>query len=219
MGLLAAAGRIGATVAAMAATRLELAAVEIQEEARRLFGYLALTMVAAILVAGAFLLTAVFVILVFWESYRLQAVAAMIALLGFSGAALRPPRCRPRWPSCATISITSGTPVPASRKRPMNESALAARRRALIERCAEQRVGLAYEWKALGRPGAAVASSLASSVVSILPPVVSRYAAWLLAHRRLSLGLAGASLGLALLRPKRALHVARLAVAGWRMLR
>lgn len=105
----------------------------------------------------------------------------------------------------------------------MNESALAARRRELVERCAEQRVGLAYEWKALRRPGAAVSSSLASSVASavaaFLPPVVAQFVSRLLAHRRLTLGLAGASLGLSLLRPKRALRVARMAVAGWRMLR
>lgn len=88
MGLLAAAGRIGATVAAMAATRLELAAVEVQEEARRLLGYLVWTLLGASLVAGAFMLCAVFVILVFWDTYRLQAVAAMIALLGLGGAAL-----------------------------------------------------------------------------------------------------------------------------------
>jgi uncharacterized membrane protein YqjE len=88
MALFAAAGRIGATLAAMAATRLELAAVEVQQEARGLVGYAAWTLVGAILVAGAFLLTAVFVILVFWDTWRLQAVAAMIALLGLSGAFL-----------------------------------------------------------------------------------------------------------------------------------
>lgn len=86
--MFAAAGRIGATVAAMAATRLELAAVEVQHEARQLVSYAAWTLVAASLVAGAFLLMALFVILVFWDTWRLQAVAAMIALLGFSGAFL-----------------------------------------------------------------------------------------------------------------------------------
>jgi uncharacterized membrane protein YqjE len=88
MGMFAAAGRIGATVAAMAATRLELAAVEARQEARQLVSYAAWTLVGACLVAGATLLTALFVILVFWDSYRLQAVAAMIALLGAGGGFL-----------------------------------------------------------------------------------------------------------------------------------
>jgi uncharacterized membrane protein YqjE len=88
MAFFAAAGRIGATVASMAATRLELAAIDVRQEARQLVGYAAWTLVAASLVAGAILLAALFVILVFWDSYRLQAVAAMIAVLGLSGAFL-----------------------------------------------------------------------------------------------------------------------------------
>src|SRR4051812_48032966 len=88
MAMFAAAGRIGATLAAMAATRLELAAVEVQQEARRLLGYLAWTLLAAGLAAGAVMLAALFVILLFWDSYRLQAVAGMAVLLGLAAAAL-----------------------------------------------------------------------------------------------------------------------------------
>jgi uncharacterized membrane protein YqjE len=70
----------------MAGTRLELAAVEFQEDARRLLGYLAWSLLAVFLAAGAILLAALFVILLFWDSYRLQAVAGMAALLGLGGA-------------------------------------------------------------------------------------------------------------------------------------
>jgi uncharacterized membrane protein YqjE len=88
MTITAAAGRIAATLVAMVHTRLELAAVEVQEEARRLLGYLAWTLLAVFLVAAALLLAALFVILLFWDSYRLHAVAAIAALFAVAGAAI-----------------------------------------------------------------------------------------------------------------------------------
>jgi uncharacterized membrane protein YqjE len=69
----------------MVHTRLELAAVEAQEEARRLLGYLAWTMMAVFLAAGAVMLAALFVILIFWDSYRLLAVGAMAVLFALAG--------------------------------------------------------------------------------------------------------------------------------------
>jgi uncharacterized membrane protein YqjE len=75
MAILAAAGRVASTLVAMVGTRLELAAVEFQEDARRLLGYLAWALLAVFLAAGAAMLVALFVILLFWDSYRLQAVA------------------------------------------------------------------------------------------------------------------------------------------------
>jgi uncharacterized membrane protein YqjE len=66
----------------MASTRLELAAVEFQEDARRLLGHLAWTLLAVFLAAGALLLAALFVIALFWDTYRLQAVGGMAVLFG-----------------------------------------------------------------------------------------------------------------------------------------
>jgi uncharacterized membrane protein YqjE len=82
MGFLAAGGRIAATLAAMVGTRLELAAVEFQEDARRLLGHVAWTLLAVFLAAGALLLAALFVIAIFWDTYRLQAVGGMAVLFG-----------------------------------------------------------------------------------------------------------------------------------------
>ncbi|WP_322404070.1 phage holin family protein [Massilia luteola] len=82
MTFFATAGRIGATLVAMAGTRLELAAIEFQEDARRLLGHLAWTLLAVFLAAGALLLAALFVIAVFWDTYRLQAVGGMAVLFG-----------------------------------------------------------------------------------------------------------------------------------------
>ncbi len=85
MTITAAASRIGASVVAMVRTRLELAAVEVQEEAVRLLGYLAWTLVAVFLACGAIMLAALFVIVLFWDSHRLLAVGGMAALFALGG--------------------------------------------------------------------------------------------------------------------------------------
>jgi uncharacterized membrane protein YqjE len=86
MAISAAVGRIGATVLAMARTRLELATVELQEETQRLFGYLALGLTAAFLAAGALVLTVLFVLVVFWDTHRLLAVGGMAILFALGSA-------------------------------------------------------------------------------------------------------------------------------------
>jgi uncharacterized membrane protein YqjE len=88
MALFATAGRVASTLVAMVGTRLELAAVEFQQEARRLLGYLAWSLLAMFLAAGSTMLIALFVILLFWDSYRLQAVAGMAALLGMAAGVI-----------------------------------------------------------------------------------------------------------------------------------
>lgn len=78
--------RLGHTVLAMLHTRLELATVELEEEARRFLRYLVLGLVALILLVLALVLAAFFVILLFWEEHRLAAVGVMVLLFG-GGAA------------------------------------------------------------------------------------------------------------------------------------
>jgi len=70
----------------------------------------------------------------------------------------------------------------------MTKPSLAARRQELIERCAEQRTGLAYELKSL-RPSAALAAHPALATLA--------------ANRKLVLGVLGAGLGFALFGRKR----------------
>lgn len=65
----------------------------------------------------------------------------------------------------------------------MTKPSLAARRKELVERCAEQRTGLAYELKAL-QPSTLLAEHPAVEYVA--------------AHKKLVLGALGAGLGLAL---------------------
>lgn len=74
--------RIGGTLLEMLQTRLELAAVEIEEESRRLLGYFVLALLSLILFGLAMLLVSLAVILVFWDSYRLEAAIGLAILFG-----------------------------------------------------------------------------------------------------------------------------------------
>jgi hypothetical protein len=89
----------------------------------------------------------------------------------------------------------------------MNKAALATRRQQLLERCAEQRSSLVYEYHAFADPQAGVS------------PLAGQLLPRLLEHKRLVLGVAGTALGLALARPARMLRLIRLAASGWRMAR
>ena len=77
-------GRIGATLVAMVRTRLELVAVEAREEAQAVLGYAAWTLLAAFLGAGACMLVALFVIVLFWDEHRLLAIAVMAGVFALA---------------------------------------------------------------------------------------------------------------------------------------
>ena len=101
MSITAAVRRIGANVLDLARTRLELAAIELQESGRALLGYLAWGVAAAVLALFALGLVILFVLVLFWDTHRLAAVGGMAVLfiLGTlfavmrlrAGLAARPP--------------------------------------------------------------------------------------------------------------------------------
>ena len=101
MSITAAVRRIGANVLDLARTRLELAAIELQEGAHRLLGYLDWAVAAAVLGLFALGLVILFVLVLFWDTHRLAAVGGMAVLfiLGTlfavmrlrAGLAARPP--------------------------------------------------------------------------------------------------------------------------------
>ena len=86
----------------------------------------------------------------------------------------------------------------------MNKPTLAERRKALVERCAEQRVGLAFELQSLRPANALVDHPLAG---------------YILGHRKLVLGLAATAFGLAVTRPKRLFGLLGSALSGWKVAR
>lgn len=96
----------------------------------------------------------------------------------------------------------------------MTDTPLAARRQALIDRCAEQRINLVLDLRALR--GEDEGHPLASGALGLL---AARLLAGLLANKRLAMGVASAVAGLALVRPRRLAHLVRLAASGMRLAR
>jgi uncharacterized membrane protein YqjE len=80
MSITAGFGRIAGSVLDLARTRLELAAIELQEGAQRLLGYLAWAVAAAVLGLFALGLVILFVLVLFWDTHRLAAVGGMAVL-------------------------------------------------------------------------------------------------------------------------------------------
>jgi hypothetical protein len=94
-----------------------------------------------------------------------------------------------------------------AQERRMTKPSLASRRQELIERCAEQRTGLAYELKSL-RPSAALAEHPALAT--------------LVSNRKLVMSVLGAGLGLALFGRKRLAGLAGsagVALRTWKIVR
>lgn len=82
MSIFESAGRLGATLVAMVQTRVELASVELQEEAQRMLRYLVLSLMALFLAAMAVVLVTFFVILLFWDEHPLAAAGVLAVLYG-----------------------------------------------------------------------------------------------------------------------------------------
>lgn len=83
----------------------------------------------------------------------------------------------------------------------VHKPSLAERRRELIQRCAEQRTGLAFELQAL-RPSAIIDNPVTSYVAG---------------HKKLVLGGLAAVVGLALTRKKRVGGMVASAMSAWRV--
>ena len=86
-GLFASLRRLLATVLEIAEVRVELFGTEVELEKRRLFDGLLWSVVALLVLGVGLVLLCGFVILLFWEGYRLAAVGVM-ALLFLLGAVL-----------------------------------------------------------------------------------------------------------------------------------
>jgi uncharacterized membrane protein YqjE len=74
--------------AAALVTRGELAALELAEARERAGRWLALALVAAVLLLAALVVGALFVVSVFWDNYRSAAVAIVAVVYAAGGAAL-----------------------------------------------------------------------------------------------------------------------------------
>ncbi|MGA0609021.1 phage holin family protein [Caldimonas sp. KR1-144] len=95
-GLLASLRRLSATLVEMAQVRLELIGTELEQEKLRLAAALMWAGVAAVLLGVGTLLVALLVVLLFWDSHRIAALA-VLALASLGGAVLAWRAARSRW--------------------------------------------------------------------------------------------------------------------------
>lgn len=76
-------GALGADLAALARVRLELVAIELKEASQRQKRMLQFAVVAALFLAAGLLALGVLVAVVFWDTHRVAAIAAVcVAYLG-----------------------------------------------------------------------------------------------------------------------------------------
>lgn len=80
---------LGATLLALVGARVELIAIELQEETERARQKLVLVVLAALFLAMGLLLAAFLVVVLFWETHRMLAAGGVTSLyLGIGGWAL-----------------------------------------------------------------------------------------------------------------------------------
>jgi uncharacterized membrane protein YqjE len=80
-------GRLASTLADIVQTRLELAALEMEEQSQRFLGHVLMALLALFLFGIALVLVALFVVILFWDTHRIAAVLGMAALFALSAIA------------------------------------------------------------------------------------------------------------------------------------
>jgi uncharacterized membrane protein YqjE len=80
--------RLAATLIAIVQTRVQLVAAEIEEESLRYFSYLIFSLAAMFCFGVAILLGVMLAVVLFWDSYRVGILLALMVLFGIAGVAL-----------------------------------------------------------------------------------------------------------------------------------
>ena len=84
-GLFASLGQLGARLVGMAHTRVQLLALELEEERRHFFAMLMLILLAAFCLGLAVILLTTLVIVAYWDEYRLLLLAGLVIGYGLAG--------------------------------------------------------------------------------------------------------------------------------------
>lgn len=77
--------RLAASLLAIAQTRVELAATEVEEESLRYFSYLILSLTALFFLGVALVLGAMLLIVLYWDSHPVGILSVLMALFGLAG--------------------------------------------------------------------------------------------------------------------------------------
>lgn len=80
------AARLAATLLAIAQTRVELVATEVEEESLRYFSYLLLSLAAMFCLGVAIVLGVMLIVVLYWESNRIGVLATLTVLFALAAA-------------------------------------------------------------------------------------------------------------------------------------
>lgn len=82
MAIVESVSRLAGTLIGMLQTRLELATVELEEETLRFFSYFLFALVGMFCLCMAILLSALLIVVAFWDTYRIAVLVSLIAAFG-----------------------------------------------------------------------------------------------------------------------------------------
>ncbi|HEX7635890.1 MAG TPA: phage holin family protein [Noviherbaspirillum sp.] len=85
MGIAESAARMAASLLAIAQTRLELAATEVEEESLRYFSYLLLSLAAMFCIGLAIVLGTLLIVVLYWDTNRIGVLLVLTVLFAFVG--------------------------------------------------------------------------------------------------------------------------------------
>ena len=77
-------GKLGATLASIAHTRLELASVELEEELHRFSSTLLWSLTALFFACMAIILAVALVVVLFWDTYRIPVIAGLAGVFAIA---------------------------------------------------------------------------------------------------------------------------------------
>lgn len=80
--------RLVATLLAMAQTRMELVAAEVQEESLRYFSYLLWSLAAMFCLGIAIVAAVLLVVVLYWDTHRIGILLTLSVLFGITGVAI-----------------------------------------------------------------------------------------------------------------------------------
>lgn len=87
-GLFESLSMFGATLVAIVHTRLELLSLDLEEERERLFSILLTTLIAVFLLGIGVVLSAILLVVIFWETHRLLVLSILMVFFLLLGTAI-----------------------------------------------------------------------------------------------------------------------------------
>lgn len=88
MAIVESVSRLAGTVIGILQTRLELIAIEVEEESLRFFSYFFFALAAMFCIGMALLLGVLLIVVIYWDTHRVPVLVSLMAFFALSSAAI-----------------------------------------------------------------------------------------------------------------------------------